>query len=70
MLDELQGKALLQGARGTAPADITAQVDVIYKISTLAQALQEHLESLEINPLQVNGSLIEALDVLITWSIV
>ena len=67
MLDELQGKALLQGARGSKVADIDALVEVIYQISTLAVALQDNLESLEINPLRVDGSQIEALDVLVTW---
>ena len=67
MLDELQGKALLHGARGSKAADMTELVEVIYKISTLAVALQDNLESLEINPLRVDGSQIEALDALITW---
>jgi len=67
MLDELKGAALFRGARSSKPADIDALVEVIYHISTLAQALQHDLESLEINPLIVDGSRIEALDALITW---
>lgn len=67
MLNELQGRALLQGARGSRPADMDALVDVILRVSLLAQALQDDLESLEINPLRVDGSRIEALDALITW---
>jgi len=67
MLDELKGAALFRGARSSKPVDIDALVEVIYHISTLAQALQHDLESLEINPLIVDGSRIEALDALITW---
>lgn len=67
MLDELQGKALLQGARGAKPANIEALADIIYRIGALAQALGDDLESLEINPLRVDGDQIEALDALVTW---
>jgi len=67
MLDELQGKALLHGARGSRSADLDALVEVIYRISRLAHALESDLESLEINPLRVDGSQVEALDALITW---
>ena len=67
MLNELQGKALLQGARGSKAADMSALIEVIYQISTLAVALKDNLETLEVNPLRVNGSQIEALDALITW---
>jgi acetate---CoA ligase (ADP-forming) len=67
MLDELQGKALLQGAHGSRSADLDALVEIIYRISRLAQALESDLESLEINPLRVDGSQIEALDAMVTW---
>ncbi len=67
MLDELQGKALLRGARGSTPANLDRLVEMIYRASRLAQALGDTLESLEINPLRVAGSEIEALDAFITW---
>jgi acetate---CoA ligase (ADP-forming) len=67
MLDELQGKAVLRGARGSTAADLDRLVEVIYRASRLAQALGDTLESLEINPLRVAGSEIEALDALMTW---
>jgi acetate---CoA ligase (ADP-forming) len=67
MLGELQGAALLRGARGATPADLDRLVDVIYRIGVLAQALGDGMESLEINPLRVDGAQIEALDALITW---
>ena len=67
MLAELQGAKLLHGARGSKPADMDALVEVIYRTTELAQALKADLESLEINPLRVDGSQIEALDAVITW---
>ncbi|MGI9061376.1 MAG: acetate--CoA ligase family protein [Ktedonobacteraceae bacterium] len=68
MLAELQGAKLLQGVRGSKPADLDKIVDIIYRISELAQSLKGHVESLEINPLRVDGSQIEALDAAIIWS--
>jgi acetate---CoA ligase (ADP-forming) len=67
MLDELQGKAILHGARGSKPADMDALVDAIVRVAYLAQALGDDLESLEINPLRVDGNQIEALDAVLTW---
>jgi acetate---CoA ligase (ADP-forming) len=67
MLAELQGAKLLNGARGSKAADMDALVEVIYRTADLAQALKGDLESLEINPLRVDGSQIEALDAVITW---
>jgi acyl-CoA synthetase (NDP forming) len=67
MLAELQGARLLHGARGSKPADMDALVEVIYRTAELAQGLRANLESLEINPLRVDGSQIEALDAVITW---
>jgi acetate---CoA ligase (ADP-forming) len=67
MLDELHGKALLHGARGSNPANMDALTDAIMRVAQLAQALGDDLESLEINPLRVDGDQIEALDAVLTW---
>lgn len=67
MLGELRGSALLNGARGRAPADVDKVADVVLRVADLAVALGDRLESLEINPLFVDGERIEALDALITW---
>ncbi|MGH3378285.1 MAG: acetate--CoA ligase family protein [Actinoallomurus sp.] len=64
---ELRGAKLLKGARGSEPADLDALTAVIARICDLAESLGEALESLEINPLLVNGTRIEALDALVTW---
>lgn len=67
MLSELRGAPLLQGSRGQIPINIENLVDIIFRITQVAQGLQEHLESLEINPLLLHGENIEAVDVLMTW---
>ena len=67
MFGELRGAALLRGARGRAGVDLRALSEVIYRISLLALALGPQLSALEINPLLVDASRIEALDVLVSW---
>jgi len=67
MLGELRGAQLLRGARGQEGVDIQAVSEVIYRVSILALALGPQLNALEINPLLVRGSHIEALDVLVNW---
>jgi acetate---CoA ligase (ADP-forming) len=68
MLGTLRGRALLDGARGLAPADLEALSAVIASIGDLAVALGDELESLEVNPLWVDGAAIEALDAVVTWT--
>lgn len=67
MLSELRAYALLQGLRGKPPVNIEKLVDTIYRISRVAQAVQERLDTLEINPLLLYDSHVEVLDVLISW---
>ncbi|MFD0471369.1 acetate--CoA ligase family protein [Nonomuraea thailandensis] len=66
-LTELRGAALLDGVRGGEPADLDAVADVVARVAAFAESLGDGLESLEINPLLVSGSRVEALDALITW---
>ena len=68
LLGTLRGRALLDGARGGAPADLAALSAVIARIGDLAVALGDELESLEVNPLWVDGATIEALDAVVTWT--
>jgi succinyl-CoA synthetase beta subunit len=68
MLDRLRGTALLRGARGTVPADLDALAAVIARLGDLATALGDDLESLEVNPLLVQGKAIEALDAVVSWT--
>jgi hypothetical protein len=50
------------------PADLGALAAVIARIGDLALALGGELESLEVNPLRVDGATIEALDAVVTWT--
>ena len=67
LLESLRGAALLHGVRGTPAADLDALAAVVARVGDLALALGDDLESLELNPLHVSGSTIEALDAVITW---
>jgi acyl-CoA synthetase (NDP forming) len=68
LLDRLRGRAVLDGVRGAPPADLDALAAVIARAGDLALALGDDLESLEINPLRVDGTTIEALDAVVTWA--
>jgi acetate---CoA ligase (ADP-forming) len=67
MLGELRGARLLDGVRGGRPADLDRLTEVVVAIGDLACRLGDRLESLEVNPLLVDGERIEALDALVTW---
>ena len=67
LLGQLRGAAILGGVRGSAPVDVEALAAVIARIGDLALALGDDLVSLEVNPLRVDGSQIEALDAVIEW---
>ena len=67
MLSELKGAALLKGARGTQPADMDRLVSVVYQIAQLAEGLGGALDTLEVNPLRVDGECVEVLDALALW---
>ncbi len=67
MLNELRGKALLDGVRGSAPADVDRLVRTIVDFARLAERLGPELDSIEVNPLRVDGAAIEALDAVVVW---
>ncbi|GGL16014.1 acetate--CoA ligase family protein [Nocardia jinanensis] len=68
LIESLRAAALLRGVRGTRPADLDALAEVVARIGDLALALGGDLESLEVNPLRVDGSTVEALDAVVTWT--
>jgi acyl-CoA synthetase (NDP forming) len=68
MLRGLRAAPLLAGVRGGPAADLDALAGVIERIGGLALALGDDLESLEVNPLRVAGTEVEALDAVITWT--
>ena len=65
MLGELRGLPLLQGARGTQPANLDAVAEAIAGLGHTALSLNGALRALEVNPLYVHGDQVEALDVLV-----
>jgi acyl-CoA synthetase (NDP forming) len=67
MLDELRGRALLDGVRGRPPADLDALVEVVLRVQRMALELEDDLAELDINPLMVlpRGQGAVALDALV-----
>jgi acyl-CoA synthetase (NDP forming) len=68
LLGKLRGRTVLDGHRSGVPADLDALAAVIARVGDLAVALGEDLESLEVNPLRVDGTTVEALDAVVTWT--
>ena len=65
MLEEVKGRALLDGARGRAKADRRALVETIMKVQRLAVDLNDDIAELDINPLVVQSKGAVALDALV-----
>jgi len=55
MLEELKGRALLEGARGSLPRDKDALVEVLVKVSRLAYEMEDLIQEMDINPLIVQA---------------
>ncbi|MER7049009.1 acetate--CoA ligase family protein [Streptomyces jumonjinensis] len=53
MLDELRGRALLDGVRGGPPMDVDALVEVVLRVQRMALELGGELSELDVNPLMV-----------------
>ncbi|MCC3770574.1 acetate--CoA ligase family protein [Streptomyces sp. UNOC14_S4] len=53
MLRELRGSVLLDGVRGTPPADVDALVETALRVQRMALELGDELAELDINPLVV-----------------
>jgi len=64
----LRGAKLLQGYRGAVPVDLDRLARTINAIGDAALALGPQLATLEVNPLRVGATTIEALDALAVWS--
>jgi acetate---CoA ligase (ADP-forming) len=65
MLDELRGRALLDGARGQRPVDRQAVIAVLLALSRLAIAAGHRLAQLDVNPLLVSADGAVAADALV-----
>lgn len=68
MLNELRGAAVLDGVRGLPGADRDAIARAVEAICHAAMAAGPDLSVLEVNPLWVRGTQVEALDALMEWS--
>jgi acetate---CoA ligase (ADP-forming) len=66
MLAQLKGARVLAGMRGRPAADTEALVDLMLRVSALADALRDHLPELDLNPVVAlaRGEGVLALDVL------
>jgi acetate---CoA ligase (ADP-forming) len=53
MIDELKGRALLEGVRGSLPRDTEALVDILVRVSRLAIEMEDLIQEMDINPLIV-----------------
>lgn len=51
MIQEIRATALLYGARGQGPADISALADTLVALSRLAYDRRDQIESIDINPI-------------------
>jgi len=67
MVREIKGYKILQGVRGKKSSDIKAVIDVLMKISKLAEDWKDQISEIDINPLVVfdRGRGVKALDGLV-----
>ncbi len=68
MIDRLAIRALLDGLRGAAPADIGGIAAAVVSISQLATELGSGIEALDVNPLLCGPDGVVAVDVLVVRS--
>jgi acyl-CoA synthetase (NDP forming) len=64
-LRELRAFPILEGIRGSKPADVDALVDVIVKVQRLAVDLADEVQEIDMNPLVVRTRGALALDALV-----
>ena len=50
MIDEIKGRKILDGVRGAPPADIDALAETLSRLSAVAAASAETIDSIDINP--------------------
>jgi len=67
LLNHLKASHVFDGYRGTPAADRAQLGELIAHVGDLALALGDELVSLELNPLRINGTQVEALDAVVEW---
>ncbi|GAA0824354.1 acetate--CoA ligase family protein [Streptosporangium amethystogenes subsp. fukuiense] len=65
MLGGLRGAALLRGVRGRAAGDVDAVVAAVLALTDAALGWGDGWDSVEVNPMRVDGTVVEALDALV-----
>ncbi|MDI6029470.1 acetate--CoA ligase family protein [Corticibacterium sp. UT-5YL-CI-8] len=65
MIEEIRGAKLLSGYRGQAKADLDALADIVSRLSWLVADQAERIDSIDINPIFVNGSRLSVADALV-----
>ena len=65
MIDQIRGRAMLDGVRGAPPSDIAALADALSRLSVFAAANAESIESIDVNPFIVLPKGVAAVDALI-----
>lgn len=65
LLNELKGNAILQGARGKAPVDREAIIDVLLNVSRLMTEQEDLIQELDINPIIAYENGVKAADCMI-----
>lgn len=65
MVDEIKGRAMLDGVRGAPAADLDALAETLARLSVFAAANAGRIESIDINPLVAGPTGVVALDALI-----
>ena len=65
LIDRLRVRPLLEGVRGSAPADVDALARAVSRLSLLAADLGEQLDALDVNPMIVSADGCVAVDALV-----
>jgi hypothetical protein len=65
MINEIQGRALLDGVRGAPPSDIDSLAQALSRLSVYAHKYADRIESIDLNPFLVMPKGAVAVDALI-----
>jgi acetate---CoA ligase (ADP-forming) len=65
MINEIQGRAMLDGVRGAPPSDLNALAEALSKLSVYAAENADKIETIDVNPFIVLPEGAVAVDALI-----